>query len=102
MRCNLLHLLLQPLHGIENGRATNSQRAATVGAAPFGCGVGIAMHDDDLLDWNTELLSHNLSERCLFALTVWRRTGVDHHRTALLNAHTRTLIEADRSAPFRT
>src|SRR5947209_5205294 len=102
MSCDLLHLLLEPLNGIEDGRTTNGQRAASVGATSFWCGVGITMQHDDLLYWNAELLCHDLCKGCLFALTMWRRASVDHHGTALLDTHTRTLIEANRSAPLRT
>src|SRR6266852_2019624 len=56
------------------------------------------MQYQDLIDGNTELISDDLREGSFFSLPMWRGARIDHHGATLLNAHTRTFVEANRCA----
>src|SRR5712692_10070089 len=56
------------------------------------------MQYQDLIDGNTELISDDLRESSFFSLPMWRGARIDHHGAALLNAHTRAFVEANRCA----
>src|SRR5260370_8686890 len=95
-----LHLLLQPLDGGKARRTTNRKPAAPIRAASLRRGIRVAMHNQDIIYRDTKLISNDLGKRCLFSLAVWRRTGVDHYGTTLLNSYARTLIQANRRGPL--
>src|SRR5260370_14527657 len=100
MGSDQLHLLLQPLDGGKDSRTTNRKRAAPIRAASLRRGIRVAMHNQDIIYRDTKLLGNDLGKRCLFSLAVWRRTGVDHYGTTLLNSYARTLIQANRRGPL--
>ena len=95
MRGDLLHFLLQALHGIEDGRATQRECATAIGSTSLWGGVGVAMHDQDVVYRNPKFLGDDLRERGLFALPMRRGARVDHHRPTLLDAHPGALVETD-------
>src|SRR6266404_4370172 len=100
MGSDQLHLLLQPLDSGKDSRTTNRERAAPIRAASLRRGIRVAMHNQDIIYRDTKLLSNDLGKRCLFSLAVWRRTGVDHYGTTLLNSYARTLIQTNRRGPL--
>src|SRR5713226_385168 len=101
MRGYQLHLLLQTLGCIKDRRTTYRSSATAISATSLRGGVGITVQDQHLIYGNAEFVGDDLRKGCLFTLTVWRRSGIDHYRTRLLNAHASALIKTNRCRSFR-
>ena len=71
--------------------AGDHRRAAAAGPAPERGRVGVALHDDDVVDVDAELLRNDLGHRRLDALPV--RAGAERNgdRTARVDSHDRGL-----------
>src|SRR5258706_2367895 len=95
---NLLHLLFESLDSRVHCRATHCSSTAPIGTTPFRCGICISVQNHNIFYRNLKLLSSDLGKRRFFALTMRRRAGIDHHRAALLDTHTRTFVETNRQA----
>src|SRR4030095_9619511 len=77
VRRDLLTLLDDLVERHENGGAADRRRTAALGAHAERERPGVAVHDLDLLDRDTELVGRELGERRLVSLPVRVRARVD-------------------------
>src|SRR3974390_641834 len=95
---NLLRLGLDLVERFHDRRHANRARARTVSAHAELHLVGIAMHDGNVLERDTETLRNELREGGLVPLPVRVRAGEHFYASGRVDAHLGTLPQADAAA----
>ncbi len=89
MRGNLLGLGFDLVEGLHDRRHADRAGARSVSAHAELHLVGIAVHDDDVIDRNAEAFGHQLREGRLVALSVLMAAGQHFNGTRRIDAHFR-------------
>ena len=95
---DLLALVDDLVHGLDQRGAAHGQRARGIGPHAERDPAGVAVHDIDLVEGKAEAVRHELGEGRLMALAMAVRPGEDGDAAGRVHAHLGGLVEAGARA----